>query len=329
MVFQIIGFDSTPGSRRLSRSKGGGIAAERVASAATLLGPTQRAFARFFGTEGHSSQGATSDLLCEGQDNLYSRSCRRRGVLPFERMWRGFVGMTIPATSGCTETVQLSDATCAVRQRRSSGKGHMTLPYNRDHAAGQFGRTGWEGRRRGSALMVLALLVLAYCPCAQAAPKQSNGFWTKIAFVFNLLKFAEWPEQDSTGKFVVGVIGKTPLAPGTSDVPAKVGDRSVSITVIPTWSKSGNEIQDTLMAECHVLFVCESAQAHTPQILEQIRGKAILTVGETDEFLKQGGIISLFVEDRKVQFDANLNAAKASNIIIRAKLLRLARNVTQ
>ena len=205
----------------------------------------------------------------------------------------------------------------------------MTPSCHRDHAAGRFGHTWWEGRRRGSALVVLALLVLGYCPCAQAATKQSSGFWPKIAFVFNLLKFAEWPEEKSTGKFVVGVVGKTPLAPGTAEVPVKVGDRSVFITVIPTWSKSGNETQDTLMAACHILFVGESAQAHTPQILEQIKGKAILTVGETNEFLKQGGVISCFVKDRKVQFDANLNAAKASNIIIRAKLLRLARNVTQ
>ena len=81
------------------------------------------------------------------------------------------------------------------------------------------------------------------------------------------------------------------------------------------------------MAACHVLFVCESAQAHTPQILEQLKGKATLTVGESDEFLKQGGVFNFFIEDRKVQFDANLKAAKASNIKIRAKLLRLAKNV--
>jgi len=177
--------------------------------------------------------------------------------------------------------------------------------------------------------VVLALLVLGYCPCAQAAVRQSSGFWIKIVFVFNLLKFTEWPEEKSTGKLVVGVVGKTPLAPGTAEVPYARGGRSVSITVIPAWSESGNEMQDKLMAECHVLFVCESAQAHTPQILEQIKGKAILTVGETNAFLKQGGVIHVFVEDRKVQFDANLKNAKASNVKIRAKLLRLAKNVIQ
>ena len=177
---------------------------------------------------------------------------------------------------------------------------------------------------------MLALLVLGYCPCAQAAARQSSEFWIKIAFVFNLLKFTEWPEEKSTGKFVVGVVGKTPLAPGTAEVPyAKLEDRSVFITVIPTWSKSGNETQDKLMAECHVLFVCESVQAHTAQILEQLKGKAILTVGESDDFLEQGGVINCFVEDRKVQFDANLKAAMASNLKIRAKLLRLAKNVIQ
>ncbi len=209
-----------------------------------------------------------------------------------------------------------------------SGKGNVTPRCHRDHAVRQLGPTWREGRRRGSALVVLAFLLLGCCPCAQAAAEQSSRFWVKIAFVFNILKFSEWPEEKSTGKLVVGVVGKTPLAPGTMEVPiAKVGDRSVFITVIPHWSKSGNETQDKLMAACHVLFVCASARAHTPQILEQLRGKATLTVGESDEFLKQGGVFNFFVEDREVQFDANLKAAKASNIKIRAKLLRLAKNV--
>lgn len=174
------------------------------------------------------------------------------------------------------------------------------------------------------------LLLICLGRGAPAAVKQSSGFRIKIAFVFNFLKFTEWPEARSSGKIIVGVIGNTPLAEGTVEVPdAKVGERSVFITVIPSWSETGSEAQDALLEQCHALFICESARAHTGEILDRLKGKPILTVGESDTFLEQGGVFNFFIEDKKVRFNANLKAAKESGIKIRAKLLRLARDVTQ
>jgi hypothetical protein len=58
-----------------------------------------------------------------------------------------------------------------------------------------------------------------------------------------------------------------------------------------------------------------------------VAGLPVLTVGEHEEFLTDGGMIRLFVEDNKVRFSINQKAADAAGILISSRLLRLARAV--
>jgi len=53
----------------------------------------------------------------------------------------------------------------------------------------------------------------------------------------------------------------------------------------------------------------------------------VLTVGETGDFLRQGGIIRFSMEDRKIRFDVNQEAAEKVHLNVSARLLLLARSV--
>ena len=81
------------------------------------------------------------------------------------------------------------------------------------------------------------------------------------------------------------------------------------------------------MKKCHLLFICSSEKDNLTDIIDIIKNKNILTVGETKDFLKTGGIINFLLDDNKVRFEINLSAAKKSNLIIRSQLLRLAQKV--
>jgi hypothetical protein len=177
---------------------------------------------------------------------------------------------------------------------------------------------------------LLVVCLLGLCPPGQAVTGQSSEFKLKILFVFKFLKFTVWPGNRNKGKIVVGVIGETPLAAGVAEVPnAKVGDRPVFINVIPKWSNSRNEAQTKLLAECHALYICASARAHTKQIMAQLRGKSVLTIGEDSQFLEEGGVFNFFIDMKKVRFDANQRNAKASKVKISSKLLHLSRRVAK
>ncbi|RPH45112.1 MAG: YfiR family protein [Planctomycetota bacterium] len=53
----------------------------------------------------------------------------------------------------------------------------------------------------------------------------------------------------------------------------------------------------------------------------------MLTVAESESFTKSGGVIRLFVEQNKVQFEVNTDAAARAKLKLSSKLLGLARVV--
>jgi hypothetical protein len=62
-------------------------------------------------------------------------------------------------------------------------------------------------------------------------------------------------------------------------------------------------------------------------ILAFLNGAPILTVGETDDFIQQGGMIGFCLQGKKIRFDINLNAAQRANLKISSRLLLLAKTV--
>ena len=46
-----------------------------------------------------------------------------------------------------------------------------------------------------------------------------------------------------------------------------------------------------------------------PKLLSNL-GRSVLTVGETDSFLADGGMINFVIENRRVRFDINQKAAE-------------------
>lgn len=75
---------------------------------------------------------------------------------------------------------------------------------------------------------------------------------------------------------------------------------------------------------CQILFISQSETKRLEQILEELKGRSILMVGETEGFAKGGGMIQFVNEQNKIRFKINVEAAKAANLTISSKLLRAA-----
>jgi hypothetical protein len=75
------------------------------------------------------------------------------------------------------------------------------------------------------------------------------------------------------------------------------------------------------------LFIGAVGKKRLDEALMSASGNPILTVGETEHFAKDGGIIGFFLEQNKIRFEINLDAAVKAKLKISAKLLALARTV--
>ena len=81
------------------------------------------------------------------------------------------------------------------------------------------------------------------------------------------------------------------------------------------------------MRACHLLFVSMSERRRSRDILEKIRGAPVLAVGESPDFLDQGGVINFLIKDESVRFDINLEPARIARLKLDANLLAVAASV--
>ena len=58
---------------------------------------------------------------------------------------------------------------------------------------------------------------------------------------------------------------------------------------------------------------------------EGLKGASVLTVGDVEEFNSLGGMVRLLIENGKMRFAINLQAAEQARLKLSAKLLSLAK----
>jgi len=75
---------------------------------------------------------------------------------------------------------------------------------------------------------------------------------------------------------------------------------------------------------CHILFISQSEAERLDQVFSSLKGRKILTVGDTEGFAQRGGMVRFLTEKNKIRLRINIAAAKAANLTISSKLLRAA-----
>jgi hypothetical protein len=78
-------------------------------------------------------------------------------------------------------------------------------------------------------------------------------------------------------------------------------------------------------AACQVVFIPKS-EKDAPAVIA-VLGAGVLTVGEENSFLHEGGTLAFVIENRRVRFDVNINAATNAMLTISSRLLSVARTV--
>jgi len=161
-----------------------------------------------------------------------------------------------------------------------------------------------------------SIVVFLLCAGTAAVHPQEVPFeyQVKAAYLFNFVKFVEWPADASTGPLTICVAGKNPfgdLLTAAVDGEA-VHDRPLVAKVISQPDPA-----------CHVVFMPQGAAA--AHYLKALRDSPTLTVGETPGFLADGGMINFIIEEGKVRFQIDADAASRADLRISSHLLRLAR----
>ena len=146
----------------------------------------------------------------------------------------------------------------------------------------------------------------------------------KATFLWKFVPFVDWPTAsfDSASAPVrICVVGDDPFGAVLDQAVAgqRVGERPIDVQRLPALSEG---------ALCHVLYAAGSAAEPVERILGQARGRPILTVTDAARGPAAGvapaGMIHFVLNDGKVRFTIDNEAAEKSGLSISSKLLHLA-----
>ena len=153
----------------------------------------------------------------------------------------------------------------------------------------------------------------------------SAEYRVKAGFLFNFPQFVEWPARafrDPQAPIVIGVLGADPFDGYLDELVQgeKIGERPIVV-------RRFGRIEE--VTDCHIIFISRSEAAQFEKIVSALANRRILTVGDADGFERAGGMVRFAIENGKIRLRINPDAAKAVDLTISSKLLRLATLVTR
>jgi hypothetical protein len=142
----------------------------------------------------------------------------------------------------------------------------------------------------------------------------------KAGYVYNFAKLVEWPSAVARTEkpIVIGVLGNDAFAAVLARVVdgKKIDDRSLVVKQL-----KNKEFKD---CGCQILFVSAGESARADEIIQVQSAGSVLTIAEAPDFAKRGGVIALTMEDSRVRFLVNVDAATQAGLTISSRLLALA-----
>jgi YfiR/HmsC-like len=168
-------------------------------------------------------------------------------------------------------------------------------------------------------------VVVLFVGGARAQSPTAGEYQVKAAFLYNFAKFVEWPSSsfsDAGTPLRICIFGQDPFGQELRDIANEkiVNGRKLLVS----------QVADLQTAKaCHILFIASSEKAQLKQVLENLRGTGVLTVGDTKGFVDQGGMINFVLENERVRFEVNRKAADQAGLKVSSKLLNVAKSVIE
>jgi YfiR/HmsC-like len=152
------------------------------------------------------------------------------------------------------------------------------------------------------------------------ADPASNEQALTVAFLYNFLKFTEWPQGVISNEITLCVSDSTEFGAELDAIAGKLAqNKSVRIQRI--------ELGESPKS-CQLLFLPrEEKPVRIQQWLKNIANTPVLMVSNSDEFLDMGGMIALIDDGNRLQFEVNLERVRPTGLKLRAQLLKIARDV--
>lgn len=166
-------------------------------------------------------------------------------------------------------------------------------------------------------LVALAVFAAAFrCDAAQGVPP--GEYEVKAAFLFNMIKFVEWPggPRGPGGAINLCILGTVPDDAALDELD---GLEAAGKRIAVRHASSEDDLSG-----CDVLFIAGTEKRRLSRILDALADSSVLTIGDTEGFARDGVLVNFYLERKKVRFEVNVEAVRRTGLRLSSQLLRLA-----
>jgi len=135
--------------------------------------------------------------------------------------------------------------------------------------------------------------------------------------VFNFVKYVQWPANDDSKEFVIGVVGNNDIY-NTLNTWYGGKPKGAKTYVIKKFSNA-SEVTD-----CQVVFIDRSKSGEFEAINNKVKGKGTLVVTDRNGLGSKGSCINFKTVDEKLKFELNRQAIETSNLKVSSALTNMA-----
>ncbi len=166
-----------------------------------------------------------------------------------------------------------------------------------------------------TAKVVLAGLVMLVSSAAFSQERPLHEVYSMM--VFNFVKYVQWPSNDNSKEFVIGVVGNNDIYNTLNTWYA--GKAKGTKTYVIKKFNNAAEVTD-----CQVVFIDRSKSNEFDAVNNKVKGKGTLVVTDRNGLGSKGSCINFKTVDEKLRFELNQQAIEASNLKVAGALTSMA-----
>ena len=168
------------------------------------------------------------------------------------------------------------------------------------------------------AAAVLGVVLRAEAAVAADASVEPH---VKAAFLYNFVKFVEWADDRAlNGPVTVCVAGSPAVAASLKGAAQQYRADARELAVQQVTS-------DSVLTACQLVYIAESDEQRARHWLATLSGSTAFTVSDFERFARLGGVANFFVQDGRLRFAINVDAARRASLRISSRMLALAQIV--
>lgn len=165
---------------------------------------------------------------------------------------------------------------------------------------------------------LLLLAYISFVGTSIISAQQLSEYQLKAGYVINFIKLTEfksWPAIKN--EIVICIFGNA----DTLGSFASISKKPILRWILRTESNP----ESGRLELCDVVFLSRTHDQPADKILNSLLKRPVLTIGESENFIDQGGMIRLFEENNLVRFEISQKRAESVGIGFSSKLLSLAK----